>query len=456
MSWFADSQVPEREPLLAAVRAAIDGWPAPTNPPRLAVAFSGGVDSSVLLATLQRLRPRGELRALHVDHGLHADSSAWAERCAAAAAALGVPFKSRRVAVDRDSPGGLESAAREARYAALAEELAPAEVLLTAHHADDQLETVLLRLSRGAGVRGMRGIRGFAPFGRGYLGRPLLNVTRAEVRAQAIAWQLDWLEDPANADARHDRNFLRLHVVPRLAERWPAAARSAARLAEQMADAEEILAAMAAQDAGAADDAGRLPRAALAALDPARQRNLLRHLVREAGLPVPGAEKLEELRGSLLGAQPDSHAVVAWPGAEGRVFHARLYLMATLPESSAPAYCALLGKHSEWSGPEGHLRFEPSPGGPGLPESWLDAGLELKFRAGGEQFHPLDRERERPLKDWLQQAAIVPWMRGRMPLLFRRERLVAVADLWLGADVRAATRDEPVWRVLWTDHAPLL
>lgn len=455
MSWFADSPIPPREPLLAAVRAAIDAWPAPADAPPLAVAFSGGVDSTVLLAALVRLAPRGGLRALHVDHGLHEESARWAQHCAAVAAGLGVPYASRRVTVDRASPHGLESAAREARYAALADQLAPGEVLLTAHHGDDQLETVLLRLMRGAGVRGMRGIPAFAPFERGYLGRPLLAVTRAQVRAQADEWRLAWLEDPANADDRHDRNFLRQHVVPRLVQRWPAAARSAARLAEQMADAEEILATMAAQDALAVDDPARVPRTALTALAPARQRNLLRFLLREARLPVPGADKIEDLRAALLGAEAGSHARVAWPGAEGRVFRGRLHLMPALAAASAPSYRARLDKLSRWSGPEGRIEFERLPSGAGLPESWLDSGVELRFRAGGEQFRPVDRDRERPLKDWLQQAGIVPWMRARVPLLYRHDRLVAVADLWLGADVGDAAHDEPRWRVAWTDHAPL-
>ena len=408
----------------------------------------------MLLAALCRLGARG-LRAVHVDHGLNPESATWAEHCARVAARLGASFAAVRVTVERGAASGLEAAAREARYRALADLMLPGEIVLTAHHADDQLETVLLRLLRGAGVRGMRGIRELAPFGRGWLGRPLLGSTRSELRAHAEAWGLDWLTDPSNADPRHDRSFLRLDVVPALVGRWPAAARRAARLAEQMADAEAILAEVAAGDARSIDDPRRVPRSALVGLAAPRQRNLLRHLVRGAGLGVPSAQKIEELGAALAGPRQGKGALVQWAGADARVFRDHLYLLPAMPPPSAPGYRATLGKEAVWSGPEGQISFEAVTAGPGLPESWLDAGLELRFRSGGERFRPLDRERSRPLKDWLNAAAIVPWMRNRMPLLYRGDVLVAVADLWLGADVGAAAPTERCWRVTWTEHPPL-
>jgi tRNA(Ile)-lysidine synthase len=454
MSWFEPTERQASTPFLLELAAAIERWPAPEASPRLLVAFSGGLDSTVLLAALKHLGLGARLRAAHVDHGLNDESAAWAAHCAAAAAALGVELATTRVAVDDVAAHGLEAAARDARYRALATLLMPGEVLLTAHHGDDQLETVLLRLLRGSGVRGLRGIIPFGPFGRGFLGRPLLQFTRAQLTAQAVDWGLTWLEDPANRVVRHDRNFLRHEVLPQLTARWPAAVSHAGRLAEQMSDAESILDTVAARDASALTDARRVPRAALAALDPARQRNLLRHLLRQAGLGVPSAVKIDELRHALLDARADAQPLVRWPGGEGRVFRQRLHLLVPLPAPSPVGYAALLAPRGPWSGPEGELAFV-ADAAPGLPESWLDERLTLRFRAGGEQFQPLGRTHREPLKRWLQEAGIVPWMRGRIPLLFRGAELVAVGDLWVAAAASAVDAAEPRWRVRWTAHPPL-
>jgi tRNA(Ile)-lysidine synthase len=222
-----------------------------------------------------------------------------------------------------------------------------------------------------------------------------------------------------------------------------------------MADAESILETVAAQDAAGLDAPARLPRAKLAALDPARQRNLLRYLLRRAGLGIPSAVKIEELRHALLEARADAQPLVRWPGGEGRVFRRELHLLAELPAGSPRDYAARLAARGPWFGPEGELTFELAAAEPGLPESWLDEGLTLKFRAGGEEFLPFGRRHRQPLKRWLQEAAILPWMRSRIPLLYRGGELVAVGDLWLAAETRTADATEPRWRVHWTGHPPL-
>jgi tRNA(Ile)-lysidine synthase len=440
-------------PFLATLRAVLDGWTAHAPPSRLTVAFSGGIDSTVLLSALRRLDLGTRLRAAHVDHGLHSDSARWSEHCAATAAGLGVEFVGLRVAVNRASGQGLEAAARDVRYQALQGLLQPAEWLLTAHHADDQLETLLLRMVRGSGVRGMRGILAFGEFGAGMLARPLLTFTRAELAAEARAAGLTWLEDPSNREPRHDRNHLRLNVLPELLERWPAAARHAERLAAQMYEAESILEAVASEDARLLPAPWCVPRVVLAGFDTARQRNLLRYLSRRAGLGVPSANKIDELRRALLTSRPESHPLVRWAGGDGRVFRQQLHLLAALPSASAPDYRAELGRGG-WSGPEGVVAFAPARDAGGLPESWLERDLTLRFRGGGERFRPRGRDHHRSLKHLFQEAGVVPWMRDRIPLLYRSDALVAIGDMWITADADAAPSDEPRWRVEWTAHAP--
>jgi tRNA(Ile)-lysidine synthase len=444
--------VPE-DPFLHALAAKISEWPREHDEiARFAVAFSGGLDSAVLLTALCRLGMRDSVRALHVDHGLHPESARWEAHCRKVAQESAVRYQSLAVEVDIKSGLGLEAAARKARYRALAQALAPGEILLTAHHADDQLETVLLRLLRGSGVRGLRGIIEFARLGPGYLGRPLLGFAKTQLQTQAQRWQLRWLDDPANTNLAHDRNFLRRAVVPTLAQRWPAAPRMAQRLTQQMADADELLESMAAHDARNVRFPERLPRAQLTPLVPSRQRNLLRYLIRRAGLSTPSAAQLEGLRASLLTSRPDAQTQIRWPGGEGRIYRECLYLLKPLPAGSVHGYRTEL-RVQGWSGPEGRISFEPVDG-PGLPQSWLEAGVSLGFRAGGERFQPQGRAHSWSLKHWLQHEGVLPWMRGRIPLLFRGDRLVAVADLAVDDTVRTAPA-EPRWRVSWTEHPPV-
>jgi tRNA(Ile)-lysidine synthase len=436
----------------AKLRAVLEGWTSSQPPRRLTVAFSGGLDSTVLLSTLCRLELPVPVRAAHVDHGLNPRSAEWSAHCAGVAAANGVEFAGVCVAVDRASGEGLEAAAREARYRALGELLLPGEWLLTAHHADDQLETLLLRMLRGTGVRGLRGIIAFGPFGAGWLGRPLLQFTGDELRAEAVARKLAWLDDPSNAEPRHDRNYLRLNVLPALRARWPTAAQHAERLAEQAGDAERLLEAVAADDARALAAPWHVPRAALAALDPARQRNLLRYLLRAAGLDAPSARKLEELRRALLESHAESRARVRWPTGEGRVYREALHLVAALPPASPPGYAARIEAGGTWVGPEGRLALVPARNGDGLPQSWLEHGLTLRFRSGGERFRSRGRDHHHSLKHLFQEGGVVPWMRDRVPLLYRGDELAAIGDLWISADVDAAPASEPRWCVQWTEH----
>lgn len=424
----------------------------PGAPRNFAVAFSGGADSTVLLAAICRLTPRPEVRALHVDHGLHPDSKAWERRCRAAATALGVGYRSLRCPVEAIPGESLEARARAVRYRALKELLAPGETLLTAHHADDQLETVMLRLLRGTGVRGLRGIAPLQPFGAGFLARPLLGVSRAEILAAARNWGLEWIEDPSNRDTRFDRNYVRAELIPRITERWPAAARTVGRAASQMAQAQQILDEAALADAPG--DPERIECAVLRGLSPFRRRNVLRHSIIRLGLPVPDTRQIEELLRALEVRRRDARPRVRWPGGEARIYRDRLYLLEPLPAASPRGYSGEVSPARPWSGPEGKLRLV-SGAGRGLPADWAEAGFSVRFRMGGERFRPMGRAHSRPLKKWLQEAGVPPWLRARIPLLYREDTLVAVGDFWVANAAADQADDRSRWQVQWTDHPRL-
>lgn len=431
---------------------ALSRLPRPSAAGRWIVAFSGGLDSTLLLACLRRAESQRPILAVHVNHGLHADAPAWSAHCQAEAARLGVEFIARAVTVGQTPGRSLEAEARRARYAVLADVVGEDDVLLTAHQADDQLETVLLRLLRGAGVRGLSAIREAMPFGAGRLARPLLGFTRAEVEAQAAHLRLRWLEDPSNADLSFDRNFLRAECLGRLRARWPGAGRVAGRLARQMAEAENVLGEVAVDDLAAATELERIPVAALTRLSVARQNNALRYAIRALGLPVPNAAQLAELR-RRLPVRNDAEALVAWPGAEARIYRHHLYLLAPAGGRDRPEP-GRLDIGSGWRFAQGELHLTAAETY-GIPDRWARAGLDVVFRAGGERFRPRGSRHRKSLKRWFQEAGIVPWMRGAVPLLFHEERLVAVADICLADDLPQSSDDAPFWRPVWSGHARL-
>jgi tRNA(Ile)-lysidine synthase len=418
---------------------------------RVVVAFSGGLDSTLLLHALHSHTPSLSLVAFHFDHGLNVRSADWATQCASVAASLDVEFVSNKLLLGELQGESLEAVAREARYAALREYIRPGDIVMTAHHADDQLETVLLRVLRGAGVRGLTAIHEAAAFGPGLLARPLLGFTRAEIESEAVRLDLRWIEDPSNDDLRFDRNLLRSRILPPLRERWPQAGLTAARLARLMAETESVLGEVAEAELTVAIDDQRVSIDRLASLSAGRLNNALRYFIRGLDLPVPNAAQLAELT-RALGARDDAEAIVSWPGAEARIYRRHLYIHP--PRAFVPGKAGRIAIGVPFSFPAGQLRLVPADNY-GIPDRWARGGLDIAFRHGGERFRPEGSLHHRTLKQWFQEAGIVPWMRASVPLLFHDDELVAVGDLGLAADLPQGADDGPFWRPEWTGHADL-
>ena len=268
------------------------------QPKRYVVAFSGGLDSTVLLHALAADPGNREIPivAVHVDHGLHEDSSDWSAHCGAVAVSLGVKFISKRVLVDDESGHGPEAAARDARYRVLESLLGHDDWLLSAHHQDDQAETLLLNLVRGSGPAGLAGIAEIRSFAAGWLVRPLLPFAQNDLRNYAALHELSWIDDPSNDDQQFDRNFLRHEIMPRLESRWPEAARRLQRSSRLASDAASLLDELAAIDAATLGDRpDRLQIDGLSALPVRRQRNVLRYAIRQLGLATPSAAHVQKV-----------------------------------------------------------------------------------------------------------------------------------------------------------------
>lgn len=426
---------------------------------RLLLAFSGGLDSTVLLHLLATLRDAGprpdrdaarwQLRAVYVNHHLQPDADRWAQRCRAQCRALGVPFSLRHVRLQPDRGESLEAAARDARYAVLGAMLRRDEVLVTAHHEDDQFETLLLQLMRGAGLAGLSAMPEFARFGNAWLARPLLTVERRALADWARVSAIDWSEDPSNRDLRFDRNFVRHEIAPRLRARWPAAAAVASRSARHLADARELLEALGEADLAAMAADGSVDIGALAALTAARQRNLVRHWIGRHGLTLPDERHLARILAELPAARADAMPEVAWPGGAVRRYRGRLYCVAPLPPAGGERVWAWRQSAQIDLGPGlGRLTLTPEAEGP-IALARLPARLTLRWRMGGERIQPRASAPRRALKDLLREAAVVPWQRSRMPLIYAGSRLIAVADAWTDASVLASARARARGRIAW-------
>ena len=411
---------------------------------RLIVALSGGLDSTVLLHAAVKSDCGRTVLAAHVNHGLHEDSTAWAEHCADLAAALGVEFMQHDASIEPTGKG-IEAAARDARYRYFASLLGPSDWLLLAHHRDDQAETVLLNLLRGSGARGLSGMPAVRALGAGMLFRPLLDLPRSALSEYANFAGLSWIDDPANDDRQFDRNFLRHRALPMLRSRWPAIDKKLQRSAALLAETEELNNALAGVDLISAGAAADISVARLRELSVVRRRNLLRFACRSLGLPPPPTGRLEQLASEVVDAAEDALPCVSWPGAEARRYRGRLLLMA--PTDSSPRIDATLDPTTpvQLGSHLGSLALVQD-GGPGIAADVAERGLRITFRSGGERLRPAAEGARRRLKQLLQEAGVVPWLRDAVPLLVADDRLVAVADLWIDADFQSATGYRVQWR----------
>ena len=404
---------------------------------RLALGFSGGRDSVVLLDALATVAPsRGHtIAAIHVHHGLSANADAWARFCVERCEELGVACVVRRVDVAHQPRTSLEALARRARYVALTEAAREigAPVVALAHHRNDQAETLLLQLLRGAGPHGLAAMPALREDATGATWwRPLLAVARARIDAYARDCGLAFIDDESNADARHARNAVRQSVLPALSGIAPQADATLARAAAHQAEAARLLDELAEQDASAAFDGATLLRESLDLLAPHRARNLLRWYLRGQGLPAPSSARLAAMLDQLRGARGDSAIRLAHAGVEIGVHQGRIALHAALPLRFDVPWCgepALVLPH-------GTLVFGRADGA-GVDEKRLTcAPVRVRARMGGERFQVAPDRPRRALKSILRDAGIPAWERNGLPLIFCGDALVAVAGVGIDAAFR--------------------
>jgi len=412
---------------------------------RVTLALSGGVDSVVLLDLL--LRAQGaldfSLAAVHVNHHLSPHAKDWAAFCLALCTEHGVPLTVKNVQVPRRSPLGLEAAARALRYQAFAE--LDTDVLLLAHHLDDQAETLLLNLLRGTGVSGAAGM----PLARGRVVRPLIDVPRAALVAYAKKHRLAWVEDESNDNTAFTRNFLRHEVLPVIERRFPAYRQTLARAAQHFSEADALLDELAALDAARAVHAEKLHLTALAQLTPARAKNLLRTYLAMQGVPALDTERLQEWLRQLLTARADSRVALGVAGLMLRRYRGQAWVELDTPAPESNWQMAWHGERElKLALLGGKLSFTSAPGAGISLEKLNQAKVTLRLRQGGEKLKPDCRRPRKTLKHLLQDAAIPPWQRERLPLIYCGAQLVAVPGVGIDCGFHAAP-DEAALKIFW-------
>lgn len=405
---------------------------------RYVVAYSGGLDSTVLLHLASQL-PIYSFAAIHIHHGLNAHADAWLLHCEKFASDLNIPCVSVRVQLS-GAGKNIEAEARHLRYEAFADLLAPGDVLLTAHHQEDQAETFLVQLCRGAGVKGLSAMPAEKAFGQGVHARPLLSASRAALEAYAKAAGLVWVEDSSNAATQFSRNFIRHEILPPLASRWPAVSAVIARSALHCAEAELLLSSLLDEKLKglAGSRRGTLSVAGLNEAAPILQKAVLRAWFSQRGVIQPSTKKLEAILSDVLPAAWDRQCCVRWGEVELRRYRDDLHCVKAVKAGElALVWHLKQAAHL----PDGR-RLEAVPVmGQGL--SARVGTVTLKYRQGGERLKLAGRGRLL-LKNLLQEAAILPWERAVLPLMYVEETLVGVVGIGVDADYLARP-DEAGW-----------
>jgi tRNA(Ile)-lysidine synthase len=430
----------------------------------LLAALSGGRDSSCLLAVLAHARPLGgaraaggralALRAVHVDHGLQAASGAMRDAGAALCRRFEVPLEVVRVEVDVEGGVSIEAAARVARYRAFASAMQPGECLLTAHHALDQAETLLLQLLRGAGLKGLSAMPVCRPFARGWHLRPLLDIVPGDLHQLGKTLAVEAVDDPMNRDPRFDRAYLRREVWPRIEGRWPAAAAALARAAQHLGEAQASLDASTRRTVERLRDGDALSVPGLRAL-PGRERlHVVRHWLGLAAVEPPSTARLDEALRQILTAKADHEPAVQWGEHVLRRYRDRLFLTASLLPAMGEAldWHTAAGSRLPLGAGLGALRWAERAGG--LDPKRLPARVSVRRRRGGETLKTGPRARTQSVQHLCQALGVLPWLRDALPMVYAGDTLIAVGDLW--QDARSSVALDTVGLgCVWEDAPPL-
>ena len=423
----------------------------PPKTEKIFIAYSGGVDSHVLLhlaALNDELKEN--ITAVYVHHGLQVEADAWADHCQSIALGLGLKFKCLKVNIEKTSGHSLEELARDARYQAITALVDSDDVVLFAQHREDQMETVLLQLFRGAGVQGLSGMPLTIPFGKGLLCRPFLDVSKRLIDDYAIENQLSWVEDPSNKSNDFDRNFLRNQIVPKLKQKWPSLDKTVTRSARHCVQvqhlSEDVAKQLFSQICDKSDHS--LNIAQLLELDIYKQSLVIRQWFKVKQLRMPSEKIFQGIINEVVNAKESANPEIRGRGYSIKRYRNKIFCLTS--DNRNKQYCEQLWKlNSRELELKDGSKLVLSESIEGIPRLlWETAEVRVRFRQGAEKIRLPGREGRHTLKKLYQEKAIPPWQRSSIPLVYLDNDLVAVAGLWISADF-FSQKKEPCYQVNW-------
>lgn len=390
---------------------------------RWLIGFSGGLDSTVLLSLCAEYAKdyHRVIEAIHINHQLSPNALSWQKHCQMICQQLAVPL--RLFSIDLSSQDNMspEERARVARYAQFATQLNLDDVLFTAHHQDDQAETVLLQLLRGSGPKGLAAMPMKAPFAKGYHCRPLLAFSREQLQAFSEQFCLNWIEDESNQNTDFDRNYIRQEVLPIIQKRWPSYYKNLARTALNCAETLQLSEEYANKLLSDCRRDNAICIKTLLNYSLETQRIILRAWLQSLHLPIPTRTQLEQLQSDSLYCAEDAQPCIKWSNVEVRRFQQLLYANEPLPSNDETLVL-------QWDGIStlelpGQLGVITPDQIPALPSKQLT----IRFRQGGERCKPKGSYHTRALKTLFQEWGIPPWLRSRVPLIYNYDKIIAIA-----------------------------
>lgn len=420
------------------------------------IACSGGMDSCVLLHLIhshkQKIKQNLELQVVYVNHGLQAEGAKWGEFCKAQSSAYDIPFLQLDISEALPKGISVEAWARDRRYSMIADVMQKDDLLLTAHHQDDQVETFFLQALRGVGPRGLASMPANKVFAKGYHVRPLLNFTRSELFLYANENDLIWNEDPSNSETRYDRNYLRHNILSDIEKQWPAYRKTITRLIKNQQETKTLLSEIGQVDLEntLSNDRCCLRLDKLKKLSLVRQKNLIYSWLHDRRLATPDSKHMNHIISDIVNSASESSPCVNWKDVEIRRYRNLLYICKRKKQE-------LENNSQDWNISEplylmGEELVAKSSVGTGLSKEKLKgAKILIRYREGGEKIKPQNRSHSKTLKQLFQERAVLPWMRDSYPLIYVDDSLAAVPGLCIDENYIAKTNEES-WELSWSGY----
>ncbi len=416
------------------------------------IACSGGMDSSVLLHLIFSNKEKigQSLEVVYVNHGLQGESTEWGDFCRTQCNGYDLPFTQLNINEAVPKGESVEAWAREKRYALIAEVMNKGDLLFTAHHQDDQVETFFLQALRGAGPRGLSSMPLFKNIANAIHVRPLLNYCRNELLFYANENKLSWQEDLSNADTKFDRNYLRNNIIPAFEKRWPAYRDTISRLLNHQQDCTSLMNEVGLEDLKLASHGKTLNLDIVKSFSVARQKNIIFVWLQELQLESPGSKHINKIISDLINSTSDNAPCVNWKSVEIRKYRKTLYASSKMLE-----HIDSINYQWDFAKPlkiMDETLVAISEIGSGLSKGKIEnARISVQYRLGGEKIQPNNNAHSKTVKQLFQERGVLPWVRGRFPLIYVNETLAAIPGVCVDINY-AAEIDEPSWQIVWSGY----